>query len=55
MTITELSEAVGRKESTLLKNFKQTKENLAKKGIIINKYGAGKTAVYTVEYINVEE
>lgn len=50
MTVEELSLKLGKSESTLLHNFKRTKANLEKKGIIINKIGKGKNAEYTLEY-----
>lgn len=50
MTITELCKLLGKSETTLLHNFTRTKENLAKKGIIIEKNGVGKTADYTLSY-----
>lgn len=55
MTITELCKLLGKSETTLLHNFTRTKENLAKKGIIIEKNGTGKTADYTLSYIDTEE
>ena len=50
LTLEELAKEVGRAESTLKKNFKTTKANLAKKGVIIERYGSGSSAKYTVEY-----
>ncbi len=50
LTLEELAKEVGRAESTLKKNFKTTKANLEKKGVIINRYGTGSSAKYTVEY-----
>lgn len=50
LTLEELAKEVGRSENTLLKNFKVTQERLAKRGIVITKYGMGKTAKYKVEY-----
>jgi hypothetical protein len=38
----------------LKKHFDRTKANLAKKGIIIQRYGTGDNGKYTVEY-RVEE
>lgn len=55
MTITELCKLLGKSETTLLHNFTRTKENLAKKGIIIEKNGVGKTADYTLSYVDTEE
>lgn len=49
LTLEELAKEVGRSVNTL-KHFNRTKENLAKKGIIINRYGTGSSAKYTVEY-----
>ena len=50
MTLEELSKRIGRSEQTLACHFQRTKENLAKKGIYIEKYGSGKTAEYTLKY-----
>lgn len=50
MTIEELSKRIGRSEKTLACHFQRTKENLAKKGIYIEKYGSGRTAEYTLQY-----
>ena len=50
MTLEELSKRIGRSEQTLACHFQRTKENLAKKGIHIEKYGSGKTAEYTLKY-----
>lgn len=54
LTLEELAKEVNRSISTL-KHFERTKTNLAKKGIIINRYGTGSSAKYTVEYKQVEE
>lgn len=50
MTLEELSLRLGRSEQTLACHFERTKENLAKKGIYIEKYGSGRTAEYTLTY-----
>ena len=55
MTLTLLCRILGKSEATLLHNFNRTKENLAKKGIIIEKNGVGRTADYTLSYINTDE
>lgn len=55
MTLEELCNEIGRSENTILKHFKRTQETLAKQGIYIEKYGAGRTAKYTLEYKRVEE
>lgn len=54
LTLEELAKEVNRSPYTLEKHFERTKTNLAKKGIIIQRVGAGKNAKYTVEY-KVEE
>ena len=46
----DLAKELGRSENTLRVHFDRTKENLAKKGIIIERYGTGKTAKYTLKY-----
>ena len=50
LTLEDLAKELGRSENTLRVHFDRTKENLAKKGIIIERYGTGKTAKYTLEY-----
>ena len=55
MTLTLLCRILGKSEATLLHNFTRTKENLAKKGIIIEKNGVGRSADYTLSYIDTEE
>ena len=50
LTLSELAQEIGRSESTLKKAFDRTKENLAKKGVHIERYGTGSSAKYTVEY-----
>lgn len=55
LTLSELAKEINRSENTLRVHFDRTRENLAKKGIIIEKYGAGITAKYTVEYKKVGE
>jgi predicted transcriptional regulator len=54
LTLEELAAEVGRSVNTLKKHFDRTKANLAKKGIIIQRYGTGDNGKYTVEY-RVEE
>lgn len=54
MTITELCRLLGKSEATLLHNFTRTKENLAKKGIIIEKNGIGRSADYSLSYAKEE-
>lgn len=50
MTLQELAFTLGKNESTLYNNFSRTQENLRKKGIIITKWGKGRTAEYELEY-----
>lgn len=50
LTIEELAKELGRSENSILKNYKRTKENLAKKGIFISRSGTGKNAKYKIEY-----
>ena len=50
MTLQEVCKVLGKSESTLMTSFNRTKENLAKKGIILIKEGQGKKANYTIKY-----
>lgn len=50
LSLSELAEKIHRSEKTLLKNFNRTKENLAKKGIYIERFGGGKNTWYNVKY-----
>jgi len=50
MTLQEVCKILGRSEITLISSFNKTKENLAKKGIILTKEGRGKKAQYYIEY-----
>lgn len=55
MTLQEVCKILGRSERTLITSFNRTKENLAKKGIILIKIGVGKNADYQIKYIEDEE
>ena len=50
MTLQEVCQILGKSETTLIGSFNRTKENLAKKGIILIKEGQGKKANYTIIY-----
>ena len=50
MTLQEVCKILGKSENTLITNFKRTKENLEKKGIILIKEGIGKNANYIIQY-----
>ena len=50
LTLEELAKEIDRSPDTLRKHFDRTKENLAKKGIYIERYGSGKTGKYTINY-----
>lgn len=50
MTLQEVCKILGKSETTLIGSFNRTKENLAKKGIILIKEGQGKKANYTIIY-----
>lgn len=50
LTLEELAKEIDRSPDTLKKHFDRTKENLAKKGIYIERYGSGKTGKYTINY-----
>ena len=52
MNIEEVSKLLNVSISSLETNFPKTKLKMEKKGIILNKEGRGKNAVYTVEYTN---
>lgn len=51
MTLQEVCKILGRSERTLITSFNRTKENLAKKGIILIKTGVGKNADYQIKYM----
>lgn len=50
MTLKEVSLTLGKSESTILRNFSRTQANLRKKGILLMKWGEGKSAEYEIEY-----
>lgn len=50
MTLQEVCKILGKSETTLITSFNRTKENLAKKGIILTKEGRGKKAIYNIIY-----
>ena len=50
MTLKEVCQILGKSESTIKDSFYRTKENLAKKGIILEKEGYGKKTNYTITY-----
>ena len=50
MTLQEAAKKLGKSENTLITNFNRTKNNLAKKGIILEKIGQGKEANYNIYY-----
>lgn len=50
MTLKEVCKILGKSETTMISAFNRTKENLAKKGIILTKIGIGKNADYTITY-----
>lgn len=55
MTLEELAKEVGKSEKTLYKQWKRTQINLAKKGIIITRWGRGQDIEYEVEYEEIDE
>ena len=55
MTLEELAQTLGREKITLDKNFPRTQQALAKKGIIVTKWGWGNNAEYEIEYEEREE
>ena len=50
MTLKEAALTLGKKESTIARNFARTQANLKKKGILLMKWGEGKDAEYEIEY-----
>ena len=50
VTLKELCLTIGKSEGTILRNFARTQENLKKKGILIMKWGEGRSADYEIEY-----
>lgn len=50
MTLQEVCKVLGKSEKTITRSFRRTKENLAKKGILLDKEGIGPTAIYTIRY-----
>lgn len=50
MTLKEICKILGKSESTILNAFPRTQKNLRKKGIILEKQGYGKKAIYTIKY-----
>ena len=50
MTLQEVCKKLNLSEATIQHSFVRTQKNLAKKGIIIERYGTGKTAKYTLKY-----
>lgn len=55
MTLKEAAQQLGVSENTLYKNFKRTQETLEKYGIVVTRWGRGKTADYQIEYEEMEE
>ena len=55
MTLKEVALTLGRSESTILRNFARTQANLKKKGILLMKWGEGKSAYYEIEYTALDE
>lgn len=50
LTLEELAIKINRSVNTLKKHFERTQINMAKKGIYINRYGAGESGKYTISY-----
>lgn len=55
MTLQEVCKILGKSETTLITSFNRTKENLAKKGIILIKTGVGRKADYQIKYLEDEK
>jgi uncharacterized protein Veg len=49
-TLDEVCMLLGKSKVTIKKNFGRTKENLAKKGIILERVVEGKNKLFTIEY-----
>ena len=52
MTREQVCALLGKSPSTLIHQFKRTKKNLEKKGIILEKEGNGINAVYNVRFVD---
>lgn len=50
MTLKEAAIRLGKSENTIKNQFPRTRDNLAKKGIILTKEGKGDSAQYFIEY-----
>lgn len=55
MTLDEVAQVLGCKKNTLVQNFPRCQRTLAKKGIILMKWGWGKKAEYEIEYEDRDE
>ena len=55
MTLQEAAATLGLSECSLRHHFVRTQQNLAKKGIILMKWGYGKKAEFEIEYPRLEE
>jgi hypothetical protein len=50
-----LSKMLDHQESTIIKHWARTRNNLEKQGLIVERFGTGKYARYTVHYDNGDE
>lgn len=50
MTLDEVAQLLGKEKSTIYYNFARTQQTLAKKGIILTRWGRGDNAEYEIEY-----
>lgn len=55
MTLEEVAQLLGRDKNTIYYNFSRTQRTLAKKGIILMRWGRGEDANYEIEYEEREE
>ena len=55
MTLEEMANELNRGPKTIYKNWERTQKTLAKKGIIITRWGRGKDIEYEVEYEEIEK
>lgn len=55
MTLDEVAQLLGKEKSTIYYNLSRTQKTLAKKGIILTRWGRGEDAEYEIEYEEREE
>lgn len=55
MTLKEVAQQLGKSESTIKNQFSRTQKTLAKKGIILMRWGRGEKVEYEIEYKEFED